>query len=341
MNHASPKSSRRAFTLVELLVVIGIIALLISVLLPTLNKARRAAENAACLANLRQIGQATIMYKSETGRIPFFFVLRNYPWQPVAPGATGNTVWWTSFGFGGKTTHDTISVGYVEDASKPLDKYLRQNMAPEPWTGTKTPAAQRKDWNVFRCPADKGEGMGRGVGLPLDYLAPGVGSPYEAYGTSYMSNRGFMYDRQITNLYYSVMTPPLTHEKVNYYNAGVSKIVKSWPSAETYVCADIWFLWSLFYHQALPGAHSSQSIHNAVFLDGHAAPAYVTTRDVQDWGPRIPGSYFPKSGDGWREAGNYDPNYRSGSVGTASGKGFPWNGTDPFGGTNNKQSPTG
>src|SRR4051794_28497788 len=58
---------RRAFTLVELLVVIGIIAVLISLLLPAITKARNAANNVACLANLRSIGQAMTIYATENG----------------------------------------------------------------------------------------------------------------------------------------------------------------------------------------------------------------------------------------------------------------------------------
>src|SRR4051812_32240613 len=89
-NPASANVRRRAgmrggFTLVELLVVIGIIALLVAMLLPALRKARQSAITASCLSNLRQIGMAFHMYANE-----------NHGWLPspgpnrdfrVAPGA--------------------------------------------------------------------------------------------------------------------------------------------------------------------------------------------------------------------------------------------------------------
>jgi prepilin-type N-terminal cleavage/methylation domain-containing protein len=70
-NRASHRRAWRAFTLVELLVVIGIIALLVAMLLPALRKARMAAMNISCSSNLRQIGQALQMYDVQFHRLPW------------------------------------------------------------------------------------------------------------------------------------------------------------------------------------------------------------------------------------------------------------------------------
>jgi prepilin-type N-terminal cleavage/methylation domain-containing protein len=71
MSHNSSLPSRNGFTLVELLMVIGIIALLIGILLPVLNKARAASQAVQCQSNLRQWGLGIAMYEQQfNGYIP-------------------------------------------------------------------------------------------------------------------------------------------------------------------------------------------------------------------------------------------------------------------------------
>jgi prepilin-type N-terminal cleavage/methylation domain-containing protein/prepilin-type processing-associated H-X9-DG protein len=60
-----PRRSPHGFTLVELLVVIGIIAVLISLLMPALQRAREAAKTVQCLSNLRQVGILMLQYANE------------------------------------------------------------------------------------------------------------------------------------------------------------------------------------------------------------------------------------------------------------------------------------
>lgn len=89
-DHSRSQRRKKGFTLVELLVVIGIIALLISILLPALNKAREQAYQTKCANNMRQIYYSVMMYVNDNKNI-----LPAIPAEQCPQGTTKYPMaWW-------------------------------------------------------------------------------------------------------------------------------------------------------------------------------------------------------------------------------------------------------
>src|SRR5581483_6584389 len=131
-------SRQSGFTLVELLVVIGIIALLIAMLLPALNRARQQAVAVQCASNLRQLGTAAVLFANDHhGRM-----------QPVSDDK------WVKMNDPSRSTfayRDLNNQNFAMDWASALIPYLGRNV-PQGQTFMDLPDQQSK---VFRCPADK------------------------------------------------------------------------------------------------------------------------------------------------------------------------------------------
>jgi prepilin-type N-terminal cleavage/methylation domain-containing protein len=161
------QSRKKAFTLVELLVVIGIIALLISILLPALGNARAAANTVKCASNLHAIGEGMANYLVEfKGRFPPSNFYNGLGFDPISG-----------------QTPATPTSGYVHWSSF---LYARKDLI-----GTDAPYLSSQGWEMFQCPSLPNGGL-----LPAN-PPPGVsdGAPPEAPG---------VIDRQAPRLAYTV-----------------------------------------------------------------------------------------------------------------------------------------
>src|SRR3954462_12733438 len=136
----SRAGERFGFTLVELLVVIGIIAVLVGILLPALNKARRSAASLQCTSNMRQIANAMVMYiNGNKGKFP--------PGAMQTSTVYPNGWWWPNELVRGKF----INAPSVYSAPNQTNKVFRNP-------------------NIFKCPegVNEDDGAGGGGDYPTD-----------------------------------------------------------------------------------------------------------------------------------------------------------------------------
>ena len=155
-SHPNPASARRAFTLVELLVVIGIIALLISILLPTLNQARRAAKSVVCLSNIRSISQGMQLYANA--------------YNGAIPGSA-----WTSGRHlfePGRSDYNCPTVSHINDWQSPIGKMLGLDFNEGPYIADRRERfAQLMDFDGFHCPENDLTGTATGLSFSTDTKA--------------------------------------------------------------------------------------------------------------------------------------------------------------------------
>jgi len=151
MSSKTQRSVSKGFTLVELLVVIGIIAMLISILLPALNKARERANSVKCMAQVKQIMTAVYMYTSDMkGTLPI----------PPACGDTYRTYTDRRSSLMYYMSDQNGGVGVIRYDVGSFWRYLSQSGGRGPVTATSEAEANKSVLNkIMNCPSDAFESM--------------------------------------------------------------------------------------------------------------------------------------------------------------------------------------
>ena len=158
---------RRAFTLVELLVVTGIISVLIGILLPTIAGARRNAATVKCASNLRSLGQAVHLYANEqkgyvptyratygTLRIPWYDQLAHYVFNRPAIGTPPSII--NDAGFAATIFAGCPSIEFVKQTGSGVINsstgYGITSLPLEPVADPLNPPAAKDRNNVYTHP---------------------------------------------------------------------------------------------------------------------------------------------------------------------------------------------
>ncbi len=269
------KRGARGFTLIELLVVVAIIALLISILLPSLRDAREQAKVAKCLAHYRQLTTSANQY--------FLDWSDNFPFYVISTSGVMTTNGVCTWSYGGKTTSDywlfEYSGGLFGSYAKfrPLNEYLMSGkLEDDLWEGGKI--IKRVEVPVVQCPGDR---MSNQRGFNQPELKESPVSCYDDVGTSFHWNL-----HAISDLTWNGNTNPWWQGPGNWQERGqglVKDVLAKYSSSFVMFIEDPmdWALGNPMNKMlTMIGNHGKLNKHCAGFLDGHAD---YKTMDTRGW----------------------------------------------------------
>jgi prepilin-type N-terminal cleavage/methylation domain-containing protein/prepilin-type processing-associated H-X9-DG protein len=245
------RTTHRGFTLVELLVVIGIIALLISVLLPALNRAREAASRTKCLAGMKQIGLASLMYCNDNRG----FMMWRYR---TVSGKSDTTRTYGSDVGGGTAGVSLLVVAPYGGARQP---YLKSN-------------------EIFFCPSDKNRAPYRTTVTyqGQKYLTWGptgygvTGTPASmSYFAYYIPARNFTSPSGV----YVDMDPTIVNDRYGTKRASE----KAWLADQGFMASTAGEALSEATYPFFHGNTAASKGWNVLYLDGHAK--WVSAGDMK------------------------------------------------------------
>jgi prepilin-type N-terminal cleavage/methylation domain-containing protein/prepilin-type processing-associated H-X9-DG protein len=279
------KGRAPGFTLVELLVVIGIIALLISILLPALSKAKEQANMVKCLAQVRTLSQAAMLHAQDHKQ---HLPLAGLQWH--IPSMTPN-----GLGDPGRSKfiyfqegNNAFPVPLTAALLIPLNVKFNLNSS----TALQQDFQKEEIQKYFRCPSDTVFDWGftqRGPGYPSPAAPPGTGLPGGFWERmSYTFNESVLGYRD-----WSTTTPRCNVTKVKR-TAQVMLFGDGRPRSLS--TGDRWFTifdrenWTLYDYERLSGYSRSfdrdrhRGRMNVVYVDGHADTIVLKRGDMEKVG---------------------------------------------------------
>jgi prepilin-type N-terminal cleavage/methylation domain-containing protein len=263
------RPAKPAFTLIEVLVVVAIIALLISILLPSLKLAREEAKKIACASNLKQAGIASTAY---------LHVFRNrFPWAPPTPTRPRSHYFGGSVckGDGGTIWDTYYPKGSLPAGQRPLNKYLLSRSL-----GSQSDT----DVEVLRCPND--DGVRSRTNFAIE---PSRNPAHHVIGTSYGANvtwYEYVRTKELAELGNRGITVEQRYERLKdriifmWEKKGASRAVLLFEDPADCTMGGVLYDWpdDLRYKTW----HTQLNAYSVLFLDGHAEHLYMPHKKVLD-----------------------------------------------------------